>query len=125
MIVDLSLNRFRFLLDPQAPIHMPAYNKGNVIRGGFGSAFRRIVCHSALPGRGDLRAAQCVSVHGGVSAVCAERVGEVYRNPIDKNKRTGWFSGSVRAMRRKERVKRKEKAGGLGEFLFGCVGWIG
>lgn len=25
---------------------MPAYNKGNVIRGGFGSVFRRIVCHS-------------------------------------------------------------------------------
>ena len=25
---------------------MPAYNKGNVIRGGFGSAFRRIVCHA-------------------------------------------------------------------------------
>jgi len=24
---------------------MPAYNKGNVIRGGFGSTFRRIVCH--------------------------------------------------------------------------------
>jgi hypothetical protein len=25
---------------------MPAYNKGNVIRGGFGSTFRRIVCHA-------------------------------------------------------------------------------
>src|SRR5438309_9120338 len=26
---------------------MPAYNKGNVIRGGFGSTFRRIVCHGS------------------------------------------------------------------------------
>jgi hypothetical protein len=25
---------------------MPAYNKGNLIRGGFGSTFRRIVCHT-------------------------------------------------------------------------------
>jgi hypothetical protein len=25
---------------------MPANNKGNVIRGGFGSTFRRIVCHA-------------------------------------------------------------------------------
>ena len=24
---------------------MPAFNKGNVIRGGFGSTFLRIVCH--------------------------------------------------------------------------------
>ena len=27
-------------------MHMPAYNKGNVIRGGFGNTFRRIVCHA-------------------------------------------------------------------------------
>jgi hypothetical protein len=37
---------FRFHLEPRAPLHMPAYNKGNVIRGGFGSSFRRIVCHA-------------------------------------------------------------------------------
>jgi hypothetical protein len=44
--------RFRFHLEPKAPLHIPAYNKGNVIRGGFGSTFRlsawaqagRIVC---------------------------------------------------------------------------------
>jgi hypothetical protein len=34
--------RFRFHLEPNVPLHMPAYNKGNVIRGGFGSAFPRI-----------------------------------------------------------------------------------
>jgi hypothetical protein len=26
--------RFRFHLEPNVPLHMPAYNKGNVIRGG-------------------------------------------------------------------------------------------
>ena len=42
---DLSLLHFRFHLEPKAPLYMPPYNKGNVIRGGFGSTFRRIVCH--------------------------------------------------------------------------------
>jgi len=32
-------------LEPKGTLQMPAYNKGNVIRGGFGSMFRRIVCH--------------------------------------------------------------------------------
>lgn len=27
------LQHFRFHLEPKAPLHMPAYNKGNVIRG--------------------------------------------------------------------------------------------
>jgi hypothetical protein len=31
----LSLLDFRFHLEPKAPLCMPAYNKGNVIRGGF------------------------------------------------------------------------------------------
>jgi len=44
-----SLHHFRFQLEPKALLHMPAclrathrqaYNKGNVIRGGFGSTFR-------------------------------------------------------------------------------------
>ena len=34
------LQLFRFHLDPKTPLHMPPYNKGNVVRGGFGSAFR-------------------------------------------------------------------------------------
>jgi len=41
-----SLHHFRFHLEPNAPLHMPAFNKGNAIRGGFGNAFRRIVCHA-------------------------------------------------------------------------------
>jgi hypothetical protein len=45
--VPFSLQHLRFHLEPKAPLHMPRYNKGNVIRGGFGSTFRRIVCHSA------------------------------------------------------------------------------
>jgi hypothetical protein len=44
--MDLFLHHFRFHLEPRAPLHMPAYNKDNVIRGGFGSTFRRIVCHA-------------------------------------------------------------------------------
>ena len=43
---EFSLHHFRFHLEPKGPLHMPAYNKGNVIRGGFGSTFRRIVCHA-------------------------------------------------------------------------------
>lgn len=43
----LLLQHFRFHLEPRAPLHMPAYNKGNLIRGGFGSSFRRIVCHAS------------------------------------------------------------------------------
>jgi hypothetical protein len=42
----LSLHHFRFYLQPKALLHMPPHNKGNVIRGGFGSTFRRIVCHA-------------------------------------------------------------------------------
>jgi hypothetical protein len=46
MISSLFLHHFRFHLEPKESLHMPAYNKGNVIRGGFGSTFRRIVCHA-------------------------------------------------------------------------------
>ncbi|HEV8719627.1 MAG TPA: CRISPR system precrRNA processing endoribonuclease RAMP protein Cas6 [Candidatus Binatia bacterium] len=46
MLPGFSLQHFRFHLEPKAPLRMPAYNKGNVIRGGFGSTFRRIVCHA-------------------------------------------------------------------------------
>jgi hypothetical protein len=42
---SFPLQHLRFHLEPKAPLRMPAYNKGNVIRGGFGSTFRRIVCH--------------------------------------------------------------------------------
>src|SRR5919109_1473853 len=45
MFSDFSLQHFRFHLEPKARLHMPAYNKGNVIRGAFGSMFRRIVGH--------------------------------------------------------------------------------
>ena len=47
MTFDFTLHRFRFDLESSAPLHMPAYNKGNVIRGGFGSTFRQIVCHAS------------------------------------------------------------------------------
>ena len=53
MITGFSFAHLRFHLEPKAPLRMPVYNKGNVIRGGFGSTFRlsavsaqagRIVC---------------------------------------------------------------------------------
>lgn len=43
---SFSLKQFRFYLEAKAPLHMPAYNQGNVIRGGFGSTFLRIVYHA-------------------------------------------------------------------------------
>src|SRR5262245_56027874 len=46
MTAAFFFQHFRFHLDPKAPLRLPAYNKGNVIRGGFGSTFRRIVCHA-------------------------------------------------------------------------------
>lgn len=42
----LSLAHLRFALEPKAPLHLPSHNKGNIIRGGFGGTFRRIVCHA-------------------------------------------------------------------------------
>jgi hypothetical protein len=57
MTLDFTFHYFSFHLEPKAPLHMPAYNKGNVIRGGFGSTFRRIVCHANCrePERCELR----------------------------------------------------------------------
>jgi hypothetical protein len=57
MISKFSIYHFHIHLDPKTVLHMPAYNKGNVIRGGFGSAFRRIVCHASCrePESCDLR----------------------------------------------------------------------
>jgi CRISPR-associated endoribonuclease Cas6 len=46
MTSDFPFHYFSFHLEAKAPLHMPAYNKGNVIRGAFGSTFRRIVCHT-------------------------------------------------------------------------------
>ena len=37
MTSDFSLQDFRFHLEPRGTLQMPAFNKGNVIRGGFGS----------------------------------------------------------------------------------------
>ncbi|HTN70732.1 MAG TPA: hypothetical protein VMO00_06540 [Methylomirabilota bacterium] len=52
LYADFAFQHYRFHLQPKAPLHMPAYNKGSVIRGGFGSTLRlsagaqagRIVC---------------------------------------------------------------------------------
>lgn len=40
----LRVGRFRFVLAPTEPLFVPAINKGNMLRGGFGHAFRRLCC---------------------------------------------------------------------------------
>jgi hypothetical protein len=39
-----TLSHLRLHLVPEQPLHLPAHNKGNSLRGGFGSAFRKLVC---------------------------------------------------------------------------------
>ncbi len=41
--VEFPFKRFEFQLIPEEPIILPSY-KGSTLRGGFGNAFRRIVC---------------------------------------------------------------------------------
>jgi hypothetical protein len=53
---DFFLNHFRFHLEPKAPLRIPEYNTGDVIRGGFGTTFRRIVCHADYKDRARNRA---------------------------------------------------------------------
>jgi hypothetical protein len=42
--LSLPLSHLRLYLLPQQPLHLPALNKGNSLRGGFGNAFRKLVC---------------------------------------------------------------------------------
>lgn len=40
----LRIGLFRFTIAPLQPLMVPATNKGNMLRGGFGHAFRRLCC---------------------------------------------------------------------------------
>ena len=40
----LRIGLFRFTIAPLQPLEVPAVNKGNMLRGGFGHAFRRLCC---------------------------------------------------------------------------------
>jgi hypothetical protein len=42
--IGLRIGVFRFALTPMQPLVVPAVNKGNMLRGGFGHAFRRLCC---------------------------------------------------------------------------------
>src|SRR5690348_4555724 len=44
MTQNLRIGLFRFKLVPEQPLQVPALNKGNMLRGGFGHAFRRFCC---------------------------------------------------------------------------------
>ncbi len=41
--IELPFGKFNFHIRPEEPLILPAY-KGSTLRGGFGNAFRRIVC---------------------------------------------------------------------------------
>jgi CRISPR/Cas system endoribonuclease Cas6 (RAMP superfamily) len=41
---NLRIGLFRFTIAPVHPLEVPAVNKGNMLRGGFGHAFRRLCC---------------------------------------------------------------------------------
>ncbi len=41
---NLRIDLFRFTIAPVQPLEVPAVNKGNMLRGGFGHAFRRLCC---------------------------------------------------------------------------------
>ena len=43
-MTTLAVAHLRLHLLPEEPLHLPAYNKGNSLRGGFGGAFRKLVC---------------------------------------------------------------------------------
>ena len=54
----LQFAQFRLRIVPRQPLFLPARNKGNVLRGAFGTMLRAQVCHLQCPGalRCDLRA---------------------------------------------------------------------
>jgi hypothetical protein len=41
---DLRIGLFRFTIVPRQPLLVPAFNKGNMLRGGFGHVFRKLCC---------------------------------------------------------------------------------
>lgn len=42
--ISLRVGLFRFRLVPEQPLEVPALNKGNMLRGGFGYGFRKLCC---------------------------------------------------------------------------------
>lgn len=53
MITNFLLGHYRFTLVPETTINMPKFNKGNVLRGAFGSSLKHIVCAISGQGCGD------------------------------------------------------------------------
>ncbi len=69
----VSFSLFRFTLRPLEPLHLPRWNKGNVLRGAFGTMLRRMSCHPDCPG-----ATRCELQHSCPYAVLFEP-----RPPVD------------------------------------------
>jgi|YelNatPaOPRAMG01_1025707.scaffolds.fasta_scaffold21274_3 hypothetical protein len=48
-VTGLQFGLFRFTISPGQPLQVPATNKGNMLRGGFGHVFRRLCCVPQCP----------------------------------------------------------------------------
>ena len=46
--------RLRFHFRAAGELYFPPYKSGNIVRGAFGSIFRKLVCIAELPGGKDL-----------------------------------------------------------------------
>ncbi len=50
VLPPLHFAQFRFLLRAASPLLLPARNKGNTLRGAFGTMLRKLCCHPGCPG---------------------------------------------------------------------------
>lgn len=95
---EFSFQHLRFHLEPKAPCHMPVYNKGNVIRGGFGSTFRRIACHTNWAGRRRVASCEmCARTRRYFSRLC--------RRIPRRSARTGIFRAVAKYFPKKRELK--------------------
>lgn len=49
-VPPLRIARLLFELRPERPLHLPLEQRGNVLRGAFGTVFQRTVCNRGCPG---------------------------------------------------------------------------
>ena len=61
---NLRIGLFRFTIAPVQSLEVPAFNKGNMLRGGFGHAFRRLCCVPQCKDSQDLPFGDFVPVQG-------------------------------------------------------------
>ena len=84
-MINLLLQHFRFRVEPTAPLQLPAYNKGNVIRGGFGSTFRLSACDAQAGLSAGAQAGRIVCHEG-----CQDRVRDRASGRNDRGAKRGY-----------------------------------